>query len=66
MVTGVAGFHGQVVTSRVMVEPRQGNDCATILNQLMAGKIARVQQPRASLVTLKSAQASVILDTEHH
>lgn len=51
METGVAGPHGQIVTSRVIKEPKLGSDYVTILNQLMAGKTARVQQPRANLVT---------------
>ena len=59
--TGVTGPHGQTVTSRVIKEPELGSDFVTILNQLMAGKTARVQQPRAIPVTLIPVQVSVFL-----
>ena len=59
METGVAGPHGQTVTSRVIKEPKLGSDYVTILNQLMAGTTVRVQQLRANLVTLTPVQVCI-------
>ena len=52
MVIGAVGLHGQTVTNHAMEDPRQENDCVTILSQLMVGETVRAQQQRVSLVTL--------------
>ena len=52
MVIGAVGLHGQTVTSHAMEDPRQENDCVTILSQLMLEETVRAQQQRVSLVTL--------------
>lgn len=52
----MTGLRGQTVTNHVTKEPRQGDECVIILNQLMAGKTVKVQPLRERTATQTPAQ----------
>ena len=56
---GVAGLRGPTVTNRATVETRQENACVIILNQLLAGKAARVRKLKLSPVIWTAVQVFI-------